>query len=328
MNDIIVAYDNDDTGRKFLANVVPRLGSWRTKIVHVPDDCKDLNEVLFRHGKEKLLDIIVHAEDTPVPSVVDFSSVKAVDFRDMPGLKTGIDVIDKQLIKLPYGTITVLSGMPGSGKSSILSQIMCNTLEQGESFWLFSGELSNPISKSWISYVLAGRHNIDSEEDSFGDTYYCVNKQAQKLIDEYYKGRWFVYRDDWDNNIDTLIESMVDSIRKYGTKLVILDNLMVMMNDNADSELRDQTTIVKKLIGVAQKYSVAVILVAHPRKMLQTSTVGMFDISGTSNIVNLAHRTIGLRRVTDDEKNGEETASGIKKELTKYDVSSTSLRTE
>jgi hypothetical protein len=95
---------------------------------------------------------------------------------------------------------------------------------------------------------------------------------------------------------------MEDSVRKYGTKLLILDNLMTIdLGSNENSELLKQTECINKLIRFAMKYSVAVVLVAHPRKMPRGEDVGIYDISGSSNIINLAHRTIGLRRV-DREK--------------------------
>ena len=48
-----------------------------------------------------------------------------------------------------------------------------------------------------------------------------------------------------------------------------------------------------------------VILVAHPRKMIDSQAdVDMYDIAGTSNIINLAHRALGLRRISEKEKTG------------------------
>lgn len=319
LNDIIICPDNDESGQKYCNDIVPRLGTWRTKIAIVPEDCKDINEVLYKYGKDKVLDMIVNAKDTPVPSVEDFSDIKALDFSEMDGIKTGVDGLDKELYKLPYGTLTILSGLPGAGKSSLVSQMICNTIDEGKNVWLFSGELSNSISRSWLNYLLAGRRNI-SEFECDGDTYYKVNLDAIEKINEAYRGRWFVYKDNCDNDIDSLISSAVDSIRKYGTKLIILDNLMVVSNSETDNELRDQTSIVKKLVALSQKYNVAVILVAHPRKLAAGSEIGLNDISGSQNISNIAHRTIALRRVTDREKDGSDKTSNIKDGLRKYDV--------
>ena len=113
---------------------------------------------------------------------------------------------------------------------------------------------------------------------------------------------------------------MTDTVRKYGTRCLILDNFMCIDTDSSDEELRSQTQTIKRLIKFAKKYQVAVILVCHPRKMDAGSNVGIYDIAGTSNIVNLAHRTIGLRRVTDAERENAAKFSEKRRCLLKYDV--------
>ena len=113
---------------------------------------------------------------------------------------------------------------------------------------------------------------------------------------------------------------MTDTVRKYGTRCLILDNFMCIDTENTEEELRSQTQTIKKLIEFAKKYQVAVILVCHPRKMDASTNVGIYDIAGTSNIVNLAHRTIGLRRVTDTERENTAKYSEKRRRLLKYDV--------
>lgn len=134
------------------------------------------------------------------------------------------------------------------------------------------------------------------------------------------KGRWHIYRDDYDNTLDKLIASMTDTVRKYGARCLILDNFMCIDTETSEEELRSQTDTIKKLIEFAKKYQVAVILVCHPRKMDAGTNVGIYDIAGTSNIVNLAHRTIGLRRVTDAERENAAKYSEKRRQLLKYDV--------
>lgn len=110
------------------------------------------------------------------------------------------------------------------------------------------------------------------------------------------------------------------TVRKHGARCLILDNFMCIDTETSEEELRSQTDTIKKLIEFAKKYQVAVILVCHPRKMDAGTNVGIYDIAGTSNIVNLAHRTIGLRRVTDAERENAAKYSEKRRQLLKYDV--------
>lgn len=325
---IIICADNDDAGVKMQKECVPRLGSWRTKVVDIPAIpigntgrvTKDLNEILYVCGKDKVLELILDAKDSPVPSVADLSDVEPTEYEDVDGVTTGLKAIDDELMRLFFGTLTIVSGQPGSGKSSLLTQLACNSLDNDIGTWLFSGELPNGVEKSWFNYIFAGPRNISDAISRRGNPYKKISTTTLAEINKTYKGRWHIYRDDYDNVLDKLIASMTDTVRKYGARCLILDNFMCIDTETSEEELRSQTDTIKKLIEFAKKYQVAVILVCHPRKMDAGTNVGIYDIAGTSNIVNLAHRTIGLRRVTDAERENAAKYSEKRRQLLKYDV--------
>lgn len=325
---IIICADNDDAGVKMQKECVPRLGSWRTKVVDIPAVpigntgrvTKDLNEILYVCGKDKVLELILDAKDSPVPSVADLSDVEPTEYEDVDGVTTGLKAIDDELMRLFFGTLTIVSGQPGSGKSSLLTQLACNSLDNDIGTWLFSGELPNGVEKSWFNYIFAGPRNITDAISRRGNPYKKISTTTLAEINKTYKGRWHIYRDDYDNTLDKLIASMTDTVRKYGARCLIFDNFMCIDTETSEEELRSQTDTIKKLIEFAKKYQVAVILVCHPRKMDAGTNVGIYDIAGTSNIVNLAHRTIGLRRVTDAERENAAKYSEKRRQLLKYDV--------
>lgn len=309
---IILCTDNDEPGVKMRKEAIARLGSWRCKYVQIPDtytgedgivrSVKDANEVLYYMGKEALLDLILNANDTGVPSVSNISEIVDVDLDEIDGVETGILELDREIMRLFYGTLTVVSGQPGAGKTSFLSQLICQALDQEIVPMMFSREMPGFLQKSWIQSVMAGPANVNEYEDRNGSKYYKVSPGAKEAIDKYYDKKWFLYRDDWSNKLDDVIASMTDCLRKYGSRLIILDNLMCLdIHGDADSELQKQTECIAKLIEFAMKYQAAVVLVAHPRKLASGSDVGIYDVAGSSNIINLAHRTFSLRRI-DQEK--------------------------
>lgn len=318
---IIVCADNDDPGIKMQKEVVFRLGSWRTMVVDIPQTVKtkngreiaikDLNEYLYYCGKEKTFELLMNAKDTPVPSLIDFADIEEQDLSSIEGIETGIQPLDKEIMRLFYSSLTVLSGTPGAGKTSLLSQIVCQSLEEEKPVWMFSRESPAWMTKNWIEHILAGRHHLKEFEGANDSKYWLVDYDAKKDISTFYKDMLKIYRDEYQNDRESLQTSMIDAVRKYGCRLFIIDNLMTVDLGGGEDLNERQTDFIKWLIQFAVKYGVAVVLVCHPRK-LQTgiTNVGIYDISGSSNIINLAHRAIGLKRVTPKERQGVEKENG------------------
>ena len=310
---IIICSDNDEAGEKMRKECVYRLGSWRCKVVNVPKyverdgkkiRIKDLNEVLYYMGKDKVMEVITQASDMPVESVVDYSDISSVDLDAIDGIKTGFKDIDRRLMKIFFGTFNILTGVNGSGKSSFLSQLVCQTVEQGHSVWYYSGELPNFQCRGWLDYIFAGQRNIIQK--NVGDTdFWKVTNEARKAMNDAYKEKMFIYKDGKSHKVPDLLESMIECIRKFGVKLIVVDNLTsVNLECNENNKYNKQEEFVVQLIDLAKKYNVAVILVVHPHKIETMRRLTKMDVQGISAIIDLAHRIISLYRVTDEDKKG------------------------
>lgn len=312
---IIIWSDNDEPGIKMRKECIYRLGTWRTKYISTPEffekengkrvPLKDINDCLQVGGKEFVMNLISEAKDVPVKSVVDYSEIEELDISQMDGVKTGIKPLDDELLKIFYGTLTVLSGRPGSGKTSIIDQTIARTIDDGSPVFLFSKEMPERMSANWFNTIIAGRRNMVERTSRDNRKYYIVPQAIQKKMQAYYNKKLFIYRDDEPNDVDSVLKSAEECVRKFGCKLIVLDNLMMIdLNCSESDKNTAQTNLINALIKFAAKFNVAVVLIAHPRKTQDTnSDIEMYDISGTSNIINLAMRSIGLRRVSKKEKN-------------------------
>lgn len=312
---IIIWSDNDEPGIKMRKECIYRLGTWRTKYISTPEffekengkrvPLKDINDCLQVGGKEFVMNLISEAKDVPVKSVVDYSEIEELDISQMDGVKTGIKPLDDELLKIFYGTLTVLSGRPGSGKTSIIDQTIARTIDDGSPVFLFSKEMPERMSANWFNTIIAGRRNMVERTSRDNRKYYIVPQAIQKKMQTHYNKKLFIYRDDEPNDVDSVLKSAEECVRKFGCKLIVLDNLMMIdLNCSESDKNTAQTNLINALIKFAAKFNVAVVLIAHPRKTQDTnSDIEMYDISGTSNIINLAMRSIGLRRVSKKEKN-------------------------
>lgn len=313
-DDIIIWSDNDVAGEKMRKECIYRLGTWRTKYIVTPEyyekedgrkiPLKDINDCLQIGGKQFVMDLISAAKDVPVKSVVDYSEIEELDVSQMDGVQTGIKPLDNELGKLFYGTLTILSGRPGSGKTSLIDQAIAMTIDNGSPTFLYSKELPERLSANWFNTIIAGRRNMVEKHNSSGKKYYVVPYDTQKKMQQYYNKKLFIYKDEESNDFEAVLKSAEECVRKFGCKLIVLDNLMMLdLKCNESDKNTAQTNLINLLIKFAVKFNVTVVLIAHPRKTQDSnSDIEMYDIAGSSNIINLAMRSIGLRRVSKKEK--------------------------
>ena len=311
---IVICSDNDDAGVKMQKECVYRLGSWRTKFVEIPKTIKkgngedavvkDLNEVLFYLGKKGILDLIYNAKDSPIESVADFSDITSLDLDEVDGVRTGFPDIDNKLMRLFYGTFTIVTGINGGGKSTFLSQLICNALDDDQNCFLYSGELPNFQSKNWIDYIFAGQRHL-KQYNTNGANYWKITPDARKKINDFYRSKLFIYKDGYSHKAEDLLKTMEDATRKYGVKLHILDNLTsISLDANEKDKYIKQEQFVTQLIDFSKKYNVAIILVVHPHKIETMRRLTKMDVQGISAIIDLAHRIISLYRVSEADKKG------------------------
>jgi len=324
---IIIWSDNDEAGLKMRKEVCSRLGVWRTLYVDMPilldkdgseikiNDAdgkkrgvKDINEVLYYCGKQKVLDLITEAKELPIEGIEDLSSVEPFDIELAPGLYSGLEPIDKTIYKFLFGSVIVVTGLRGAGKSTLLNQcFVCEPLEQGYDTFIFSGELSSPVLQSWVELSMAGPEQVKMKTEHI----HVINADAMKQMKEWYHGRTWTYNQT-DNKLESILDKAVSVTRKYGVKIWLLDNLSTIdIGANDNNLLEKQKNVIVELIKHAKTYNVLIILVIHPRK-LQAGTVDIVsdDVGGNGALTNLAQYVISVKRFSQKDKAGERDGKG------------------
>ena len=328
--------ENQKEIRMLIPGDVPRilrLGEYRVKIVDIPTPytmpdgtkvlVKDLNELLYYQGKDAVREAITSASAAEIPSIIDYTDVSRFDMSDVPGFTTGLYELDMALDKFYLGTTTILTGIPGSGKSSFLSTLICKSMEQGFPCFIYSGELSNPSLKNWVDFVHAGQRGINAyRSQANGGVYYRVKPDVFKKINETYKGMLFFYRDGFDHKVTHLLQTAENVVRRNGVKTLIFDNMtsVDLENNDKDKYIR-QEEFIRNVVEFSKRWQVCCIVVLHPRKMQAVQRMGLFDLQGVTAAINLAHRVLSLYRVTKKEKEGEMGRNGTwYREPVPYDV--------
>lgn len=305
---IVLWFDDDEAGIKARQDACHRLGTWRTYYVETHEEhdgikLKDINEILIYKGKDVVLNYINKPFEIPIEDVMDLSQAEDFNIENVEGLYTGIKDLDNQIYKLIFGTVNIITGRSGSGKSSLVNQIaICQAVQQGYDVFVFSGELPAPILRNWVEVNMIGREHIMLKENHVR----VLDSKARETMANWYKGKVLVYDDSQDTSAKAILNKMEEMARKRGTKVFLIDNLMMVdLECSEEARLEAEKTFVKDLIMFAKKFNVLVFLVAHPRKISSDQRVTKEDIAGSGNIVNLAHTVFSVHRYTQKEKDGE-----------------------
>lgn len=319
--EFIIVHDNDDSGEKFAKEIVNRLGEYRCKVVDIPKvhvcengnkvAINDLNELLIREGKEEVIKAIRDARESNIDSVVDYTQVEDYDMSDADGFTLGISEFDDALGKFYEGSTTILTGIAGSGKSSLLSTIICQSVDQGFPCWVYSGELDNRSLRSWVKSVQAGQRNINEYIPDYTHKYYRVKHEASAAINNYYRGKLWFYKDSFEPSADKLLKTMEAMVRQRGVKTFVIDNLTVVgLNCDDKNKYTKQEEFIRNVVDFAKRWHVVCILVLHPRKMDMVRKMNLFDLQGVTASTNLAHRVLSLYRVQPKDKEGLKNTRG------------------
>jgi len=314
---IIIWSDSDEAGMKMRKEVCSRLGAWRTFYVDAPEQVltesgeeikvKDINEILYHCGKQKVLDLINTAKELPVIGLTDLSTVEDFDIETEQGLFTGLKPVDKTIYKFFFGSTVLVTGKKGSGKSTLLNQcFICEPLNQGHDVFIFSGELGKKVVRNWLELTMIGGEKIRMK----GDFVHVVDKSSLKIMKEWYHARSWIY-DQPSNKLEDILNMAITATRRYGVKVWLLDNLMTIdLGANSNDILEKQKNLMVELNRLALLYNVLIILVAHPRKLPSGQEIEGDDIAGSGSLGNLAQYILSVKRYDEKDKEGVKARGG------------------
>ncbi len=211
-------------------------------------------------------------------------------------MKTGIEGIDKKLRGLQKGLVSVISGLRGSGKSSLISQISLNLAEDGYKVAIYSGELKPTKTWQWLRLQCAGRNGVKETQT---DGFYEVTEDAKNRVKQWLNDKIYIYNNKYGHNFEKLKNSLDRVVKNRKVDLIVLDNLMTMDISMLDKEKYQQQSIMVGLLEIfAKANNVHIILIAHPRKSI--GFLRLEDISGSNDIVNKVDNAFIVHRVNND----------------------------
>ena len=294
---IILAVDNDHKGKILREELAVRLGKQRCWAVEYPENCKDANEVLVRHGEGALQDVLLNAK----PLVPD----KLVSFKDLPEMQEIIEypiwpeLAEHLRINIPELMIVV--GQPGAGKSTWALNLVAQFAET----YNMRGavlQFEDQPRRNYEDLIRFRLRKIDKPTVSdrghaelwVDDMFRTVMPATHLEEEEDYTFKW-------------LRDAIWEAVKRHGAKWVLLDpwNEISHAWGIDDTETRYVNEALRQIKRMARAFDILVIIVAHPTKQAgkerDIESMSTYDVAGSAAFKNktdhgiIVHRPEGSR---------------------------------
>ena len=279
MDSIIIATDTDDAGLALQTELIRRLGS-EVCLTATFEDCKDANEYLLKHGKEKLAQRISGAKPVPLENVTTFKDHEGevIDFVEngfKPGFQIGLENFD-DIFSTYTGQFITVTGIPSSGKSDFVDQMCVGYNKKYGWKTAFASPENKPnflhahklMRKVWGG--MPNREDVNTER---------WNKVADHINDNFYHVDMDRY------NLESVLAKGAELVKRKGIKCLVIDPFNKVRATTAnDNDINKYTMeYLMQIETFAKKYDVLVIVVAHPTKMYKNDK-GVIEVPTMYNI--------------------------------------------
>ena len=299
----VLAVDNDPPGQRLQEELLHRLGSGKCAIAHWPPDCKDANEVLLKHGAETLLTCIYDAEPPPIEGTIRVKDIMdRLETLYEKGLSPGIELgwlNLKNLYKVSQGEWTLITGIPGHGKSEFLDALLVDLAQNHDwTFVIYSPE--NFPMEAHVAKLLEKKLAKPFRGPEFYKMELSELRSAAAWANNHFV---FLNPEERNLGIDALLNLTQSVILRDGARGLVIDPWNELEHQRpshlTETEYINQT--LTRIRRFSRTHNIHTWIVAHPTK-LQKDKNGQYpvptpyDVSGGAHWNNQADNILSVWR--------------------------------
>ena len=293
---VILAVDSDEAGQALQAELIRRLGS-EVCYIATFDDCKDANEYLQKHGREKLSQRITGAKPVPMENVTTFRDIEdeVTDFvRNgfKPGFQVGLQNFD-DIFSTYTGQFITVTGIPSSGKSDFVDQMVVGYNANYGWKTAFASPENQP------TYLHA--HKLMRKTWQGMPTTQDINTEKWNQIADHCNTNYF-HIDMERYTLDSVLKKGAELVKRKGIKCLVIDPFNKVRDVGGSDDVNRYTMeYLMKIEIFAKKFDVLVFIVAHPTKMYKNNDgkieePTMYNIKGGGEWYDASYHGILVHR--------------------------------
>lgn len=270
---IYICTDADDAGEKAAQEMAKRLGLARCYRIKPPAPFKDANQFLTDCTDENVdvLSWIAAGASYDPPTLRSCKSFRRELAESLRGRQTKGNVNDFLFPSIPFafrdGETTIVSGLPGHGKSDFLYQSHLAEMKSGRRVCIASFEIPPQRMLEIIIWQLLG-HEIASEED--------MDKGLEWLDDRLF---WFCPKG--ETKWREVLADFEYAAARWSVSRFVVDSLHFLVKKE---DYQGQDELMKAICDFDLLKSVHTAVVCHSKKGGK-DVPGMDDVEGSGGIV-------------------------------------------
>lgn len=265
---VIFCPDADEPGQALVEELARRIGRAKCWKVTLPE--KDANETLLKHGAEALAEAVSAAKPLPLEGVYlpeDFEAqiISLYDDGVVTGASTGLETLDTLYTILP-GQLSVVTGLPGSGKSELIDQICVNiAMQKGWRFAIASFENPPHMHIAKLAEKVIGKPFFGNQRMSEDERDYALGFLNQHFV-------FLQSHDGAPATVQSIIDRTKQAVMRMGVRGLIIDPYNYLQMDT-DSEHQAISKMLTDIVLFCKSHELHAWFVAHPAKQLPDSGV-------------------------------------------------------
>lgn len=311
---IILATDSDEPGQALAEELARRLGRERCWRVNWPETedgklFKDVNEVLMSLGQEGVKELIDNAELYPIRGLFDFRQFfKEIDdyyhlrLGDERGVSTGWRGLDA-IYRVVPGELTVVTGVPNSGKSEWIDALICN-LNRNKNWTFALCSMENKVREH--ARKLIEKHICQPFFDApYANSLPRMSREDLDRGKKWLQESFFLIRHEDEElpSVDWVLSLAKAAVLRHGIRGLVIDpyNELDHQRPGNQTETEYVSQMLTRIKRFAQHHDCHVWFVAHPKQLQvwRGEAPGLYDISGSAHFINKCDNGIVIHRNRD-----------------------------
>jgi twinkle protein len=297
---IVICFDADKAGRDSAKKVAELFPPSKAKIMTLPDEYKDANDMLRVNKKQSFMEAWWNAKL--------FAPDGIVRGDDMWGVVT--EEINQSFVEYPwkgmndltygirtYELITITAGS-GMGKSQFIRELVYYLMNMEDESNIGLLMMEESIRRTGLSLMSLSANRLLHLPE--------VHIDKDELKEHYDatlgNGKIFLYDSFGSNSIDNIISRVRYMAKGLDCKYIFLDHISILVSDQQNGDERKALDeIATKLRTLVQETGIALFMVSHLKRPGGTAHEegGMTSLSqlrGSAGIGQLSDMVIGLER--------------------------------